>query len=112
MKNDNDGPYYIIKNIKRIAKHMGRDIAKSRKIKLEEFSNYIKPREIVSIIKQFAHKKNDKYYMNTKILEKVLNEIHNWVLGVTLSKLASNDMIETYWDSNLNCMTFSPKIKE
>ena len=111
MKKDESEELYLIKNIKKTAKHIGRDVAKSRKIEIEEFSQYIKPKEIVSIIKQFAVKKNNDYYLNTKKLEKILTEIHNWVLGVTLSKLASKDMIETYWDSGLNCMTFSPKVK-
>jgi hypothetical protein len=50
--------------------------------------------------------------MNTKILQKIFTEVHDWVLGVTLSQMASKDLIDTYWDSTLNCMTFAPKGNE
>jgi hypothetical protein len=112
MKNEEDNELYKITNVKGAAKHLGRDVAKSRGIPLEEFKDYIKPKEIVSIMKQICVKKNNDYYMNTVILNKLLNEVHNWVLGITLSKMASNNMIETYWDSKANAMTFAPKIKE
>jgi hypothetical protein len=65
--------------------------------------------EIVSIIKQFAIEDNDTYIINTSILKKIFIEVNDWILGMTLSRMASNDLIETYWDNELNCMTFSPK---
>lgn len=102
-------PMVVIKNIKKTAKYIGKDVAKNRGIPLDEFANYIKPREIVSIIKQFSIEKDSQYLMNTKILQRIFTEVHDWVLGVTLSRMASKDLIETYWDNNLNCMTFSPK---
>lgn len=102
-------PLVRIKNIKRTAKYIGKDIAKSRGIPLSEFAGYIKPKEIVSIIQQYAISKDDDYLINTEILQKIFTEVHDWVLGVTLSKMASKDLIETYWDTTLNCMTFSQK---
>lgn len=102
-------PLVAIKNIKRTAKYIGKDVAKNRGIPISEFSDYIKPKEIVSLIKQFAIERDDKYLINTKLLQKIFTEVHDWVLGVTLSKMASKDLIETYWDEELNCMTFAPK---
>ena len=104
-----DDPLVKIKNIVKTAKYIGKDVAKTRGIPLKELSSYIKPREIVSIIKQYSIEKNNDYLMNTKILQKIFNEVNDWVLGVTLSKLAVKGLIDTYWDNNLNCMTFSPK---
>lgn len=106
MKRD---PLVAIKNIKRTAKYIGKDVAKNREIPLDELSSYIKPKEIVSIIKQFAIEKDGMYLINTKILQKIFTEVHDWVLGVNLSRLASKDIIDTYWDDQLNCMTFSQK---
>lgn len=102
-------PLVAIKNLKRTAKYIGKDVAKSRGIPISEFSDYIKPKEIVSLIKQFAIEKDNRYLINTKLLQKIFTEVHDWVLGVTLSKMASKDLIETYWDETLNCMTFAPK---
>lgn len=106
MKND---PLVAIKNMNKTAKYIGKDVAKSRGIPLKELSCYIKPKEIVSIIKQYAVEKNGRYLMNTKILHKVFTEVNDWILGITLSKLAVKGLIDTYWDNNLNCMTFAPK---
>lgn len=108
MKKDKD-PLVAIKNIKRTAKYIGKDVANSRNIPLDEFSEYIKPKEIVSIIKQYAIQKNNQYLMNTSILKKIFIEVNDWVLGVTLSKMAVKGLIDTYWDNELNCMTFAPK---
>jgi hypothetical protein len=102
-------PLVIIKNIKKTAKYIGKDVAKNRGIPLNELTSYIKPKEIVSIIKQYSIPNEDKYLMNTKILQNIFTEVHDWVLGVTLSKMASKDLIDTYWDETLNCMTFAPK---
>lgn len=102
-------PLVKIKNIKKTAKYIGKDIAKSKGIPLDEFSSYIKPKEIVSIIQQYAISKNDEYLINTEILKKIFVEVHDWVLGLTLSKMASKDLIDTHWDTKLNCMTFSQK---
>jgi hypothetical protein len=102
-------PLVKIKNIKKTAKYIGKDIAKSKGIPLSEFSNYINPKEIVSIIKQYAVSKNDEYLINAEILKKIFVEVHDWVLGLTLSRMASKDLIDTHWDTTLNCMTFSQK---
>jgi hypothetical protein len=47
--------------------------------------------------------------INTAILKKIFTEVNDWILGVTLSKMAVKGLIETYWDDELNCMTFAPK---
>lgn len=103
-------PLVIIKDLKKTAKYIGKDVAKNRGIPLDEFTNYIKPKEIASIIKQYCIEKNGKYLINTKILQRIFTEVHDWVLGITLCKMATKDLIETYWDDKLNCMTFSPKV--
>lgn len=95
-----------IKDIKRVAKHIGRDIASEMMIPLAEMKDFIKPKEICSIIKQYAVVKNGDFYMNTTILEKIFSEVKNWVLGIQLSKMASEGKLETIWDEEQNCMIF------
>jgi hypothetical protein len=95
-----------IKDIKRVAKHIGRDTASEMMIPLDLMKEYIKPKEICSIIKQYAVTKNEEYYMNTLILQKVFSEVKNWVLGIQLSKMASEGKLETIWDEEQNCMIF------
>lgn len=104
-------PMVKIKDIKRASKHLGRDAAKQRGIPLSELKNYITPKEVQSIIKQYAYR-NDSgdYLINHKLLLKIYDEIDGWILGIELSKMASNDMLDTYWDDYSNCMVF--KFKE
>jgi hypothetical protein len=99
-----------IKNLTRAAKHLGKDIAKQRKIPLNKFKEYITVKEIKNIIRQYALQDEDNgLLMNYKILYKICEEINTWVLGIELAKLASLDSVETYWDSEKNCMVFSYK---
>jgi|688.fasta_scaffold307318_4 hypothetical protein len=99
-----------IKNLTRAAKHLGKDIAKQRKIPLGKFKEYITVNEVKNIIKQFGLQDEDgSILINYKILHKICEEINVWVLGIELSKLAALDSIETYWDDERNCMVFSYK---
>jgi hypothetical protein len=99
-----------IKNLTRAAKHLGKDIAKQRKIPLNKFKEYITVKEIKNIIRQYALQDEDNgLLMNYKILHRICEEINTWVLGIELAKLASLDSVETYWDSEKNCMIFSYK---
>lgn len=105
---DND-PLMKIKSIKKLAKHIGRDIAKEMLIPIEEMKDYIKPKEIGSIIKQYSIKKNNTHMMNSMILAKIFAEVKNWVLGIQLAKMASSGQLDTIWDCEQNCMTFKSK---
>jgi hypothetical protein len=99
-----------IKDLTIAAKHLGKDMAKQRKIPIKEFKEYITVKEIKNIIKQYALRgKDGDLLINYKILYKICEEINIWVVGIELAKLASLDSIETYWDSERNCMIFSYK---
>lgn len=102
-------PLMKITNIKGVAKHIGKDTAKEMMIPIREMKQYITPKEISSIIKQYSVVKDNEYYMNTKILEKVFTEVKNWVLGIQLAKMASCDKMDTMWDEEQNCMIFKSK---
>ena len=99
-----------IKNLTSAAKHLGKDIAKQRKIPINKFKEYITVKEIKNIIRQYALQDEDnELLMNYKILHRICEEINTWVLGIELAKLASLDSVETYWDDQKNCMVFSYK---
>ena len=99
-------PFVKIKSIKKISKHIGRDIATEMLIPLNEMKEYIKPKEIASIVKQYSVYKNNAYYLNTTILNRIFAEVKNWVLGIQLAKMASEGKIDTIWDEEQNCMIF------
>lgn len=103
MSND---PLMRIKSIKKVAKHIGRDIATEMMIPLKEMKEYIKPKEVASIVKQYAIYKDGDYLMNTIILQKIFGEVKNWVLGIQLAKMAASGKMDTLWDNEQNCMVF------
>lgn len=98
-----------IKNISKLSKHIGRDIANEMLIPLSEMKEFIKPKEISSIVKQYSIKKNSSYFMDSIILGKIFQEVKNWVLGIQLAKMASNEQLDTIWDNDENCMIFKSK---
>jgi hypothetical protein len=98
-----------IKSINKMSKHIGKDVAKNMDIPLKEFKNYITPREIRSIIRQHAVIKDEDIYMSSERLQNVFLVINSWVLGIQMSKLASEGKVEVYWDEEQNCATFSTK---
>ena len=98
-----------IKDIKGISKHIGKDIAQEMMIPINEMKYFIKPKEVASIIKQYSIYKDGEYFMNTMILEKIFHEVKNWVLGIQLAKMASDEKLETIWDEEQNCMIFKSK---
>jgi hypothetical protein len=95
-----------IKNLNRMAKHIGRDVAMSLSMPLSEFKEYITPKEVKSLIKQYSIYQDDKFMINGLILQKIFTEVNNWVLGINLCKMAVAGQIETSWDSEQNCMLF------
>jgi hypothetical protein len=109
MSDMNDEKMVKVKSIKKIAKHIGKDVAKEMLIPIEEMSVYIRPKEVSSIIKQYCIHQEDQYLMNTMILQKIFTEVKNWVLGIQLAKMASSDKLEVTWDSEENCMIFQSK---
>lgn len=102
----NDDPLLKLKSIKKISKHIGRDVANNMLIPIEEMKDYIKPKEVASIVKQYCIYENSSYHINTMILQKIFNEVKNWVLGIQLAKMASKGQLDTIWDDEKNCMIF------
>jgi len=103
---DSDDPLLKIKDIRGVSKHIGRDVANEMLIPIKEMKDFIRPKEIRSLIKQYSISKNNELYMNTVILQKIFTEVKNWVLGVQLAKMASEGKIDTIWDEETNCMVF------
>jgi hypothetical protein len=104
-----DDPLIEIKCINKMSKHIGKDVAKNMNIPLDELKQYIKPKEIKSIILQYSIVKNGKALINAFILQKVFREVNNWILGIQLSKMAAKGELEALWDDEQNCMVFSSK---
>lgn len=104
-----DDPLMKVKNVIKASKHIGRDIANDMNIPIKELKEYIKPKEIASILKQYSIKKNGDFMINSVILKRIFSEVKNWIIGIQLAKLASSGEIDTIWDEEQNCMVFKTK---
>jgi hypothetical protein len=89
---------------KYIAVHTANEIGiETKKNSLKE---YITLKNVKGIVSQYAKIKNGKMCVNNRIMKKIQNELTNWILGVSLAKMAGNDEIDCYWDDTKNCMMF------
>ena len=102
-------PLMTIRDIKGSAKLIGKDICRQRSLKACELKEYITLKEVISIIKECAVKDNDEYLVNMNILAKITSEIHHWIDGIVISRLASQGFMDVLWDSNENVFKFLPK---
>lgn len=98
-----------IKNIDKMSKGVGKDVARNMGIRLRDFKHFIKPREIKSIIVQYAIEKDDGLYISPLILEKIFTTVNSWVIGIQMCKLAVENKMEVYWDEEQNCAVFENK---
>lgn len=79
-------------------------------IKRKDIKQYINNKNIEEIVRQYAKRdKHNNLMVNDKIVQKIQSELMDWILGVSLAKMAAKDELDCYWDSKRNCMIFSPK---
>jgi hypothetical protein len=103
-------PLHRIKNLKKLAKHLAKSVAEDCGLTIDDLKEYMTVKNAINIVKENAKKdKNGELLINTKILEKICLEMSGWLLGVNLAKLASQDVLDCYWDNKKNCMVFKKK---
>ena len=56
--------------------------------------------------KSYSLEKTKKYIANEGILDTILEETRNWIVGITLARLASQGQLECAWDVERDCMIF------
>ena len=105
-------PLHRIKDIKRLAKHLAKNVAVDCGFTIDELKQFMTVKNAINIIKEKAQKdENGDFLINTKILETICLEISGWLLGVNLARLASDDKLDCYWDDSKDCMVFRKKAK-
>lgn len=100
---------YEIKSLNGMAKGLGKQVAKDNGFSKKELHSYINVSNIVGIIKQYCRTKGKKFYIDDGDIEKAYAEVHQWLVGVDLARLAANDTIDCYWDNEKDCMKFKGK---
>jgi hypothetical protein len=103
-------PLMKITNISKFAKFLVHNTIKDCgiEIQMKEIKNYINNTNVEGIVKQYAKRDSKNNLMvNNKIVQKIQNDLMDWILGVSLAKLAAKDELNCYWDNKRNCMVFS-----
>jgi len=73
----------------------------------ENLDDYIKIPEIISLVtKKCELNENDQFVLNEEIHEDIFQDVCDWVYGIGLSKLVSDNLVECAWDDEQNCMVF------
>lgn len=71
-----------------------------------EYKNYINIDNVKQIVKIHSEQSEDDFYVDDDVIEKICDELQNWVLGVQLSKMCSEGTLDCYWDDEGDCMVF------
>lgn len=72
-----------------------------------EYKDYITINNVEQIVKMHSkHDENDDFFVDKDIVDKISDELQNWVLGVQLSKMCSEGKLDCYWDDEADCMVF------
>ena len=100
---------YEITQLGPMAKRLGKAIAKDGNFTVDELKEYISVSNIKQIIKEFSMIKDGRLFIDEDGMEQAAEQVHNWLIGVDLAKLAGQDKVNCYWDDEKNCMTFEEK---
>ena len=99
---------YEIKNLTTFSKGVGKAVAEDLDIKTNELSDYISVKNVKGIARQFCvyNKHRKKYIASEKILESIVDETRNWILGLQLARECGSNKLECAWDNERDCMIF------
>ena len=101
---------YKIKYINKMAKHLGKIVAKTHDFRYEELKAYISVKNIKNMIKMRGEKDQyGKYYITEDQVHLIMEDILDWLVGRDIARLAADDKIDSYWDSEKDCMIFKSK---
>jgi hypothetical protein len=97
-----------VKDVKAMARHIRRDIAKQQGVPIKELKDFITQNEMISLIRQYSQPdESGELLVNCKILDKIFKEAYNWIVGIEISRLAAAGTFDVYWSDDKNSMVFA-----
>lgn len=97
---------YEIENIKVFAKSLGKRVAQDCGFSVKELKSSISVNNVCALVKEHSTIQDGVRYIDEEMAYVVCEEVLNWILGVSLAKMAANDEIDCYWNDEHNCMMF------
>jgi len=101
--------YFIINDIGNYAKNLRHLVASHLKENYtENLDEYISLEQLQTLILEKCQNTDDSgnILISEELNEEIFNATCDWIYGVGLSKLASENLIECAWDDEQNCMVF------
>lgn len=97
-----------VKDVKGMARHIRRDIAKQQGVPIKELKDFITQNEMISLIRQYSQPNEaGDLLVNCQILDKIFKEAYNWIVGIEISRLAAAGTFDVYWSDDKNSMVFA-----
>lgn len=104
---------YRIKNLEKFIKATIKGICELNGYDKKEIKKYIDKNNIQCLMKKYVYTDTDnEIFISDKDTVKLYDDVREWIVGVELSKIAGQDLIECYWDDENNCMKFYHKSKD
>lgn len=103
---------YKIKNLNSFSKELGKLVAANAGFSTKELKESITVKNIRGIVTKYIKNKNGYFYISEDMTSQICEEIHDWIIGVSLAKLAAEDKLDCYWDDKKNCMIFKEKAEQ
>jgi len=99
---------YEIKDMRGFAKSIGKTVAEDLDMDKSELKDYITVKNVVEMATQYCiyDKTNKKFLANERILDTILEETRDWIIGLSLARLSSEGHLECAWDDERECMIF------
>jgi hypothetical protein len=99
---------YEIKDMRGFAKSIGKTVAEDLQMDKSELKDYITVKNVVEMATQYCiyDKTNKKFIANEGILDTILEETRDWIIGLSLARLSSEGHLECAWDDERECMIF------
>ena len=97
---------YEIEDIKKFSKSLGKRVAKDCGFPMSDLKSSISVRNVCGLVKEHSDVINGVRYIDEQNAFEVCEQILNWILGVSLAKMAANDEIDCYWSDKDDCMMF------
>jgi hypothetical protein len=97
---------YEIEDIKKFSKSLGKRVAKDCGFSVTDLKSSISVKNVCCLVKENSSVIDGVRFIDEQNAIEVCEQILNWIMGVSLAKMAANDEIDCYWSDKDDCMMF------
>lgn len=99
-------------DLDKFSRSVAKFVARSSGYTFKELKRYIRLGNVKKIIKNHAQFIEDHYVITEEDAHEACEEILDWLVGVELASLASDGVLDCWWDNDRNQMVFQSVAKK